>query len=47
VDEISIGNNVPSAGTADNGSIVLVNGRPPPAVLGIVPSGGKVIALAI
>jgi hypothetical protein len=47
VDEISIGNNVPSTGTADNGYIVSVNGRPLPAVLGILPSGGKVTALAL
>jgi hypothetical protein len=38
---------IDSAGTADNGYIISVNGRPLPAVLGIVPSGGKVTALAI
>ena len=38
---------IDSAGTADNGYIISVNGRPLPAVLGIVPSGGKVTAFAI
>jgi hypothetical protein len=34
-------------GTADNGYITSLNGHPVPAVLGIVPSGGKVTAFAI
>lgn len=38
---------IDSSGTADNGYIVSVNGHPLPAVLGIVPSGGKVTALAV
>ena len=38
---------IDSAGTADNGYIISVNGRPLPAVLGIVPSGGKVTAFAV
>lgn len=38
---------IDSPGTADNGYILSVNGRPLPAVLGIVPSGGKVTAFAI
>src|SRR5579863_2013049 len=38
---------IDSAGTTDNGYIISVNSRPLPAVLGIVPSGGKVTALAI
>ena len=38
---------IDSAGTAANGYIISVNGRPLPAVLGIVPSGGKVTVFAI
>src|SRR5215469_10037677 len=38
---------IESSGTADHGYIISVNGRPLPAVLGIVPSGGKVTAFAI
>jgi len=38
---------IESAGTSDNGYILSVNGQPLPAVLGIVPSGGKVTAFAI
>ena len=38
---------IDSAGTADSGYIISVNGRPVPAVLGIVPSSGKVTAFAI
>jgi hypothetical protein len=38
---------IDSAGTADSGYIISVNGRPVPAALGIVPSGGKVTAFAI
>ncbi|HUC21077.1 MAG TPA: hypothetical protein VMA73_00030 [Streptosporangiaceae bacterium] len=37
---------IESSGTADNGYILSVNGQPVPAVLGIVPSGGKVTAFA-
>ncbi|HEY2639008.1 MAG TPA: hypothetical protein VGI66_03875 [Streptosporangiaceae bacterium] len=38
---------IDSAGTAGNGYIISVNGRPLPAVLGTVPSRGKVTALSI
>lgn len=38
---------IDSSGTADNGYIISVNGHPVPAVLGILPSGGKVTAFAI
>lgn len=38
---------IDSPGTADNGYITSVNGQPVPAVLGIVPFGGKVTAFAI
>ena len=38
---------IDSSGTADSGYVTSVNGRPVPAVLGIVPSGGKVTAFAI
>jgi hypothetical protein len=38
---------IDSAGTADSGYIISVNGQPVPAVLGIVPSAGKVTAFAI
>jgi hypothetical protein len=38
---------IDSAGTADYGYIISVNGRPLPGVLGIVPSGGRVTAFAL
>ena len=38
---------IESPGTADHGYITSVNGQAVPAVLGIVPSGGKVTAFAI
>jgi hypothetical protein len=38
---------IESSGTADNGYIISVNGKLVPALLGILPSGGKVTAFAI
>jgi hypothetical protein len=38
---------IESPGTADHGYITSVNGQAVPAMLGIVPSGGKVTAFAI
>ena len=38
---------IESSGTADDGYITSVNGKPVPAVLGILPFGGKVTVFAV